>query len=73
MPSTQSVLSVLAAQLTLARCQQHLTQRDLAEVIGRRQAQVCSWENLDLVPTLVNLIAWADGLGYDVALIRRAG
>jgi transcriptional regulator with XRE-family HTH domain len=70
MASPTSLMSVWAALLGLARVQQGLTQRQLAQMAEVRQFQISLWENGAEV-SLRNLIRWADALGFDVALVRR--
>lgn len=68
MVATNSLISIWAAQLTLAREQQRLSQRALAELIGVRQARLCQWEH-GVTPTVPHLILWADTLGGEMALL----
>jgi len=70
MTSATSLISVWSALLTLARVQQGLTQRGLAEVSGIRQSQLSHWESGGEF-SLRNLVRWADALGFEVALVRR--
>jgi len=70
MASATSLISIWCAYLTLARVQQQLTQRQLAEIAGFRQGQISVWECGGEV-SLRNLVRWADALGFDVELVRR--
>lgn len=70
MVSFTSLVSVWAAYLTLARAQQRLSQRQLAELSGIAQNQIAKWECGGEM-SLRNLVRWADALGFDVELVRR--
>lgn len=60
-------------ELRAERLRRGLSQRAVARLIGRSTYQtVYQWESGLNNPTLANLRAWADVLGYDVTLTRRA-
>lgn len=70
MVSPTSLISVWGAYLTMARIQEGLTQRGLAERSGIAQNQIAKWECGGEF-SLRNLVRWADALGFDVRLVKR--
>lgn len=66
-----ALVQVWIAQLAIARQKRGWTQRRLAAELGTFQGTVSSWESGRLQPTTWNLIAWADVLGYELALFER--
>lgn len=68
-----AVLTVMVAQLTIARERRGWSQRHLCSHMDTpfNQGRLSAWEAGAQVPTVDSLVAWADSLGYDVALIER--
>lgn len=66
-------LTMLLAQLTLAREEAGLTQTALGERIGVGLDAVKSWETGRCKPFAGSIIAYADALGYDLVLVPRDG
>lgn len=71
MVAPTSLISVFAALLTLARIQQGMSQKELGAITGFADTQISRWERGVIVPDLPTLIRWADGLNFEVALVRR--
>jgi transcriptional regulator with XRE-family HTH domain len=65
---TDPIVDALAAE----RCRRGLTLLQVGELLGRASYNtVWQWENGKNQPKLANVRAWADVLGYDLALVPR--
>jgi len=63
----------IIATLRAERGRLGLTQTDVAQLIGRKTYQtIHQWESGKNTPTLASLRAWANALGYDLALTRQS-
>lgn len=71
MSSHRALVQVWTAQLALARLQAGLTQRELAPLLFTNQTSVSFWETGRSVPDLLNLMAWADVLGFDLLMVPK--
>ena len=55
----------------IRRHRRGVSQRSLAAVIGADRTAVGNWETGRFDPRLASVTAWANALGYDLALVRR--
>ncbi len=60
----------LIRQLCRQRLRLRLSQRGVAMRVGIDKATVGRWERRKMEPTLDGFCAWAEELGYDIALVR---
>lgn len=58
---------IITALLTVRR-DRGLSLRDVAAPAGTSSASILDWERGTHAPTLPNLIAWAEALGYSVMI-----
>lgn len=63
----------LVSALAAIRQRQNLTQLQVAERAYLAPSLVGNWESGWKVPQLPGLIAYADALGYEVALVPKRG
>lgn len=66
-------LAEIREQLTNVRRARRISQRDMAKLADTWQSTVSGWERGDIMPSAASLIGWAESLGYEVALIPKAG
>lgn len=62
----------LAAALKAARQANGLRLRDISDVSGVHPSNLSLYENGKFVPQLERVIRWANGCGYEVALVKKA-
>lgn len=60
----------LIAQLRRVRMEKGIVQAVLAEHIGVHRSRLVAWECGNNAPTLFLLQAWANALGYKLALVE---
>ncbi len=61
----------LIAKLVAERRRAGVLQGALAARIGVDGPHLCRWEHGTSRPCLENLVAWANALGFDLALTKR--
>jgi transcriptional regulator with XRE-family HTH domain len=62
----------LIRMLVERRAMMSIEQNDLAKKIGCHPVTLGNWELRKRSPQLNDFVAWANELGYDVELVRRA-
>ena len=67
-----TVPTELVAELHSERCVRRVRQRDLADRIGVSVTALGRWERRTCEPRLDSLCAWAEELGFNVALVRSS-
>ena len=65
-------IPLVLAKLRDARLRANLTQETLARQLGYALSTLAYWEQFGRSPQLINLINWADALGYEITIKKKA-
>ena len=63
----------LVVKLRRRRRELRITQADLAARVGVNPGTLSNWERREVEPRLDSICAWAEELGYDIALVPASG
>ena len=66
-------LHPLVRTLKVERQQQKVTQLNMALDLNMTERNFIYWERQERTPNFLSFIDWADALGFDVELKKRAG